>query len=72
MDIQTSKIELAKLILNIENPDLIYKIKKLVINETSDFWLDLSDSEKEEIRFGLNQLNKGMRISVDEFMRKVS
>ena len=72
MDIQSSKIELAKLILNIENPDLINKIKKLVINETSDFWLHLSDTEKEEIRFGLNQLDSGMRISVDEFMKKVS
>ena len=72
MDIQSSKIELAKLILNIESPDLIYKIKKLVLKETSDFWLSLTDSEKEEIALGINQLNKGQRISVEEFMKKVS
>ncbi len=71
-NIQSSKIELAKLILNIESPDLIYKIKKLVLKETSDFWLSLTDSEKEEIALGINQLNKGQRISVEEFMKKVS
>lgn len=46
MDIQSSKIELAKLILNIESPDLIIKIKNLLTKETGDFWLTLSDSEK--------------------------
>ncbi len=72
MDIQSSKIELAKLILNIESPDLIIKIKKLLTKETGDFWLTLSDSEKEKIKFGINQLDKGLRVSVDEFLSKVS
>jgi len=72
MDIQSSKIELAKLILNIESPDLINKIKNLLTKETSDFWLTLSDSEKEEIKFGINQLDKGLRVSVDEFLSKIS
>ena len=72
MDIQSSKIELAKLILNIESPDLIIKIKKLLTKETGDFWFTLSDSEKEEIKFGINQLDKGLRVSVDEFLSKIS
>jgi len=71
MDIQTSKIELAKIILNIENPDLIEKIRGLIINEPEDFWLGLSNTEKEEIEFGIEQLDKGHRISFDEFMDKV-
>ncbi len=72
MDIQTSKIELAKLILSIENPDLINKIQELVMKKSGDFWLFLSESEKEEIAFGLEQLDKGQRVSVDEFLSKVS
>ena len=72
MDIQSSKIELAKLILNIESPDLINKIKNLLTKETGGFWLTLSDSEKEEIKFGINQLDKGLRVSVDEFLSKIS
>ncbi len=72
MDIQSSKIELAKLILNIENPTLIDRIKDLLTKETSDFWSSLSGSEKEEINFGINQLDKGLRVSVSEFLKKVS
>lgn len=72
MDIQASKIELAKLILNIESPALITKIKELLTKETGDFWLTLSESEKEEINFGINQLDQGLRVSIDDFLSKVS
>lgn len=72
MDIQSSKIELAKLILNIESPALLDKIKGLLTKETSDFWLTLSDSEKEEIQFGIEQLDKGQRTSVEDFLKRVS
>ena len=71
MDIQTTKIELAKLILNIDSPKLISKIKDLVTKETSDFWYKLTESEKEEIRFGINQLDKGQKISFNEYLSKV-
>lgn len=70
MDIQTSKIELTKLILNIENPTLINKIKDLLTKETGDFWFSLSKTEKEEINFGINQLDKGLKVSVDDFIKK--
>jgi len=72
MDIQTSKIELAKLILSIDSPDLINKIRQLLLSETSDLWNSLSASEKEEIEFGLNQLNQGKRIPIEETLRKIS
>jgi len=72
MDIQTSKIELAKLILSIDSPELIEKIRKLLVNETDDFWKTLTTSEKEEIEYGLDQLNQGKRISMEETFRKIS
>jgi len=72
MDIQSIKIELAKLILEIENPSLIHKIKDVLTKETSDFWTKLSAQEKSEIQLGLKQLNSGQRIAFEDFMKKVS
>jgi hypothetical protein len=66
MDIQTSKIELAKMILGIENPELISRIKRFVQTESKDFWLELTADEKAEIEFGLNQLENGERVSWEE------
>lgn len=72
MDIQTTKIELAKLILNIDSPKLISKIKDLITKETSDFWFTLTESEKEEIMLGIDQLDKGEKISINDYLSKVS
>ena len=72
MDLKTSKIELAKLILEIENPSLIKKIHKLIVSEEGDFWLNLSDQERAEIKLGISQLNNGERISFEEYVKKVS
>lgn len=72
MDIHTSKIELAKLILSIESPELIDKIREFLVNETNELPNTLTASEKEEIAYGLNQLNQGKRISIEETIRKIS
>lgn len=72
MDIQTVKIELAKLILDLDNPSLIQKIRDMLTRETSEFWTTLTDQEKQEINLGIKQLNNGQRTSFDDFMRKVS
>lgn len=49
MDIKTSKIILIKEILDIETPELIEKIIKLLKNEKKDFWDHLSDQQQQEI-----------------------
>ncbi|MFN5417017.1 MAG: hypothetical protein ACK5B9_08185 [Flavobacteriia bacterium] len=72
MNIQASKIELVKLILNIENSSIINKILDILKNDTTDFYLELSESEKEEINLGIQQLDNGERISLEDFMKKVS
>ncbi len=72
MDIQTSKLELVKLIVNIDNPGIINKIWKVLKAENEDFWFELSREEKEEIKIGIKQLDAGHRISLDEFLKKVS
>lgn len=72
MDIQTSKIELAKMILSLENPAIVNKIITLIKSEQSDFYSQLSDLEKKEIQIGINQLDAGNKTSFDEFIKKVS
>ncbi len=72
MDTQTSKIELAKLILELEDPYLINKIYELLLDESSQFRKSLSEHEKEEIKLGIEQLNRGERISFEDFLKKVS
>jgi len=72
MDIQTSKIELAKIILSIENTEFIEKIKNFISKEKKDFWDDLTASEKAEIELGIKQLDNGERTSYNDFLKKIS
>ena len=73
MNIQTIKIELVKMILNIENIEFIQKVTDFIkVNEQLDFWDDLSLSEKKEIREGIEDLDKGERIAYNEFLKKIS
>jgi len=72
MDIKASKIELVKMILNINSSEFIKKVTDFVSNEQADFWNDLTTLEKEEIRKGIDQLNKGTRVSFDDVLKKIS
>ncbi|QNL22243.1 hypothetical protein HZR84_09930 [Hyphobacterium sp. CCMP332] len=72
MDIQSSKLELVKLILEIDNQSVLNKILDALKSNEKDFFLELSPQEKNEIEIGLNQLNSGKRISLEDYMKKVS
>ena len=72
MDLETSKIELVKMILNINSDEFIKKVTEFIANEKADFWNELSKSEQKEIKKGIEQLNKGKRVSLDDVMKKIS
>ncbi|WP_010179679.1 hypothetical protein [Aquimarina agarilytica] len=72
MDIQSTKIELIKTILAIENSDFIQKVADFVNTEKVDFWNELSTSEKNEIKEGIDELESGKRVSFDSFLKKIS
>jgi hypothetical protein len=72
MDIQTSKIELVKMILNIENDKFIEKITEFIQREKVDFWDELSVPEQEEIEKGIKELNKGKKVTFNDFLKKIS
>jgi len=72
MDLQSSKIELVRRILNINDHLLVDRMLSALNSHEDDFWNVLSASEKADIQEGIRQLNAGQRISLDEFMGKVS
>jgi len=72
MNIQTSKIALVKMILNIENDKFIEKITEFIQNEKVDFWSELSLSEQNEIQKGIKELNKGKKVEYADFLKKIS
>jgi len=72
MDIQSTKIELVKTILAIENSEFIQKVADFISKEKVDFWNELSASEQNEIKKGIEDLDQGKRVSYDSFLTKIS
>ena len=72
MDIQLSKIELVRTILNIENEELINKLINFIQNEQVDFWSQLDKEQQNEISEGIQQLDSGKRIAYESFLEKFS
>lgn len=72
MDIQTTKLELIKAILDNENSEFIQRVSDFVKKEKNDFWNELSLSEQNKIKKGIKELDKGKRISYESFLKKIS
>lgn len=72
MDIQLSKIELVRTILNIENEELINKLINFIQNEQVDFWSQLDKEQQNEISEGIQQLDSGKRVTYESFLEKFS
>lgn len=72
MDIQTTKLELLKIISENENSEFIQRVSDFVKSEKSDFWNDLTLNEKKEIKKGIEDLDNGKRVSYESFLKKIS
>ncbi len=72
MPIETSKIQLVKAILNSEDEEFISRLIDFVNKENADFWNDLTDKEKAEIKEGINQLDQGNRKPFQEVFDRIS
>lgn len=72
MDIQTTKLELLKAILDNENSEFIQRVSDLVKKEKKDIWNELNLSEQKEIKKGIEDLDNGKRISYNTFLKKIS
>jgi len=61
MQIDTSKIQLVKTILDSEDEEFISRLVDFVKNETDDFRPDLTAEQQEDIKKGIAQLDQGKR-----------
>lgn len=70
MDIDATKLELVKLLLQVKEESTLYKVKKILKKEASrDWWDDLSADEKASIDEGIKQSERGETISHKEVMK---
>ena len=72
MDIQALKIELVKQILHIESEELLNRIQKTLKVQNKDSWIELTDAQQREVEIGLEQIERGETISLEDFLKKVS
>ncbi len=71
MDIQAEKIQLAKLLLETENLNIIKSVKKIFKqNKAFDFWDELSLEQKKEIEKASIEIENGEIVDYDSFMQK--
>lgn len=59
MDIQATKLELLKLLLNTKKESTLKKIEAILKEDAVDWWQDLCEDEKHEIEEGLKQAELG-------------
>lgn len=72
MDIKSTKIELVKAILEIDNNEFIQRVADFINKEKVDFWNELSPADQIEIKKGIQELDQGKRVSYDSFLEKIS
>jgi hypothetical protein len=72
MDTKTLKIELTRLILETENPELLNRVFNDLKKERTDFWQDLSDDQKAEVEISRKQIKNGETEDWDSIIKRVS
>lgn len=72
MNIQSLKIELVKRILELESEEVLSSLFQTLKKEDKDFWLELSEEQKEEVEIGLRQIENGETEDFDDFLKRVS
>lgn len=70
MDIQAEKYSLIEYITKIEDNSLIDKLKQFVKANDHDFWNDLTEGQKQEIKTGMQELDRGEKYSYEQVMSK--
>ncbi len=71
MNIQAEKIELVKMILETDNPNILSSIKRMLKRESKkDFWDTLPQSQKEDIMKGIEEIENGEIVDYEDSIKK--
>lgn len=70
MDIHAEKYALIEYITQVKDADIIAKIKEFVQATEYDFWNDLTEEQKQEIRQGMDELDRGEKSDYEDFMSR--
>jgi len=70
MNQDRTKLEIMNLLLKISDEKALLRIKKVLEDEYTDWWDELSDDEKSEIQIGLDQANNKEYTDLDSVMKR--
>lgn len=70
MNIELTEIELTKRIMDVQDPDILERVRAVLPQDGEDFWNELTEDQKSETRLGIQQLNEGKGFDFDDFLRK--
>jgi hypothetical protein len=66
MDIKAEKLELIRAIINIEDINVLKKVKKMIAKHTPDWFDELTKEQQQDILIGLEQADRGEGILHEE------
>lgn len=70
MNIETTKLELIHLLLQTQKESILKKLKSVFEEEQADWWNEMSQDEKDEIKTGLAQADKGEIKAYETVMKR--
>lgn len=71
MNLQAKKLEIVQLVLNAKKPAVLNKVEDILKKEESDWWDEISETERHAIEQGLAEADRGELISHEEVMKQV-
>ena len=71
MNIQAEKLELVRMILDTNNPNILNSIRGLFTkSKTTDFWDILSQEQKNDIQEGIDEVERGETVDYNDFVKE--
>ena len=70
MNIQAEKYSLIEYITQVKDIRLIEKLKQFVKANEDDFWNDLTEDQKQELKQGMKELDDGQKHDYEQVMSK--
>ena len=71
MDIQSTKIELAQLLLNTDDVSVLNKIKSIFKIKEKDWWDELSKEQQDSIDEGFAEIDRGEFVTWEDLKKEI-